>query len=244
MKNSLRIAHTSDIHLDTDYYGGETNIASKDYCRSVFRALLDRIVALKPHLLLLPGDLFDSNRSCEETILWAMKSLAELPFPVVMIPGNHDNLEPDGIYRRFDFSELPNVSMLTAAEGEGVELAELQATVWGRGMKDHMPQFRPLEGLPPPREGWWNLALGHGIFVGRGENRFRSSPVETGQIEASRYDYIALGHHHALLNVSANGTAAYYSGAPIPISDESQGTFLMVELEEGDLPRVTLHTLD
>jgi DNA repair exonuclease SbcCD nuclease subunit len=67
--------------------------------------------------------------------------------------------------------------------------------------------------------------------------------VEARQIAASAYDYIALGHHHALLNVSAGSTAAYYSGAPIPIAKGSQGTFLMVDLEEGKPAAVTIHKL-
>ena len=58
MKPPLRIAHASDIHLDTDYFGGGDNTASRDYCRRVFSTLLAEIRAAEPHLFLLPGDLF------------------------------------------------------------------------------------------------------------------------------------------------------------------------------------------
>lgn len=244
MKKPLRLAHASDIHLDTDYHGGETNRASRDLCRRVFRETLDRIVAEHPALMLLPGDLFDSNRPSAETVQWCMEALAGLPFPVAIIPGNHDCLAPEGIFRRHDFSALPNVEMLTDPEGETRVLEPLQVFLWGKGMVDHAPEFRPLEGMPAPTPDCWNLALGHGIFVGRGANRFRSSPIETRQIEASGYDYIALGHHHALLDVSGNGTAAWYCGAPTPISDDAKGTFVTVELAEGRPAQVAVHTLD
>lgn len=233
MKRPLRIVHASDIHLDTDYYGGEENIASRDYCRQVFAHLLERVVAEAPQLMLLPGDLFDSNRASAETIAWSMERLGALPFPVLMIPGNHDCLEEGAIFHRYDFSEIPNVEMLLDAAGEVRELPELDAVVWGKGMIEHSTEFRPLGGLPPADDSRWNLAMGHGIYVGREGFSFRSSPVEARQIARSGYDYIALGHHHALLDVSANGTQAFYSGAPIPISPDRAGTYLLIELAEG-----------
>jgi DNA repair exonuclease SbcCD nuclease subunit len=243
MRRPLRIAHGSDIHLDTDHYGGTETLAQRDYCRGVFQTLLDRIVAQRPHLMLLPGDLFDSNRASRETVQWAMEALGRLPFPVAMIPGNHDCLEEGAVYRRHDFSRIPNLRLLLAPDGESAALPELHVSLWGKGMVEHTPEFSPLGGLPPAQPDAWNVALGHGIYVGRDGLSHRSSPVEARQIAASAYDYIALGHHHALLNVSAGSTAAYYSGAPIPIAKGSQGTFLMVDLEEGKPAAVTIHKL-
>ena len=243
-KPTVRVAHASDIHLDTDYYGGEINIASRDYCRRIFATLLERIAADGPDLFLLPGDLFDSNRASSETIEWAMERLAALPFPVTMIPGNHDCLEPDGIFRRYDFSRLPNVDMLLSAEGENRDFVALGVTVWGKGMEDHSPEYIPLEGLAAPQPARWNLALAHGIYVGQENGGFRSSRVAAGQIESSGYDYIALGHHHALMDVSGNGTTAFYSGAPFPLSSDDRGTYLLIDLRQSERPEVTIRTTD
>ncbi len=244
MKQPLKIAHASDVHLDTDYFGGEENRASRDHCREIFQRLLEEISAERPHLFLLPGDLFDSNRATDDTIRWSMEKLGALPFPVAMIPGNHDCLEEGSIFKRYDFSGIPNLEMLLAGEGETVELPALGAAIWGKGMVEHSTEFQPLDGLPPAGEGRWNLAMGHGIYVGREGMGYRSSPVEARQISRSGYDYIALGHHHALLDVSANGTPAYYCGSPVPISPERHGTWLLVELEEGRPATVTVRTLE
>jgi DNA repair exonuclease SbcCD nuclease subunit len=243
MRRPLKIAHGSDVHLDSDFYEGGENTAIRDYHRGIFHALLERVRAQAPHLMLLPGDLFDSNRASQGTVLWAMEQLAALPFPVILIPGNHDAMEPDAIFQRHDFGRIGNVRLLTAAEGERVEMPELHVSAWGKGMVEHTPEYSPLGGLPAPAAERWNLALGHGIYVGKEGFTYRSSPVEARQIEISGYDYIALGHHHALLNVSAKGTAAYYSGSPVPISKSSQGTFLMVTLEEGRPATVEIHKL-
>lgn len=243
MRRTLRIAHGSDVHLDTDYYGGSDNLGQRDFYRGVFQGLLDRVRAEQPDLMLLPGDLFDSNRASAETILWSMEALGKLPFPVIMIPGNHDCVEPGAIYHRHDFNRVENVRMLMAPEGEVTEIPELQVIAWGKGMVEHSPEYSPLGDLKPAQPGAWNLALGHGIYVGKEGFTYRSSPVEARQIQASGYDYIALGHHHALLNVTAGDTAAYYSGAPVPVAKGAQGTFLMVELEEGKPAAVTVHRL-
>jgi DNA repair exonuclease SbcCD nuclease subunit len=243
MRRRLRIAHGSDIHLDTDYYGGPENLSQRDYYRGVFDTLLRRVTAERPDLMLLPGDLFDSNRASDETIQWSMNALGKLPFPVIMIPGNHDCLEPGAIFHRYDFNRVENLRLLLAPEGEATELPELQVIAWGKGMVEHSPEYSPLGDLKPAQRGVWNLALGHGIYVGKDGYTYRSSPVEARQIEASGYDYIALGHHHALLNVSTKSTAAYYCGAPVPIAKGAQGTFLTVDLEDGQPPRVTVHRL-
>jgi len=239
----LRLAHASDIHLDTDFHDGSPHLVLRDQYRLLFAQLLERILAQRPQVLLIPGDLFDSNRPSPETVIWAMERLAGLPMPVVMIPGNHDCLEAGAIYLRHDFNRIPNTRLLMAADGEMATIPELGVNVWGKGMVDHSPEFSPLGGLPPALAGAWNLALGHGIYVGRDGHSHRSSPVEARQIEASGYDYIALGHHHALLKVSSGKTSAYYCGAPIPISKGSQGTFVMVTLEDGQPTSVDIHKL-
>jgi DNA repair exonuclease SbcCD nuclease subunit len=240
----LRIAHCSDIHLDTDYHGGQGNLALRDAYRGIFADLLARIRGHAPDVLALPGDLFDSNRASAGTVLWAAEQLAALPFPVVMIPGNHDCLEEGAVFGRFDFGGAPNVHFLGAPEGERRRLPGLALSVWGRGMVTHQPEFRPLAGLPAPEPERWNLALGHGIFVRERGDGYRSSPVRAEEIAASGYDYVALGHHHALLDVSRGETAAYYSGAPVPISPERKGTYLIVELASGSPARVTVHALE
>ncbi len=243
MRRTLKIAHGSDVHLDTDFYEGGENISQRDYHRGVFGTLLERIRAQQPDLMLLSGDLFDSNRASSGTILWAMERLATLPFPVIMIPGNHDAMEPGAIFFRHDFGRISNVRMLVSADGETCEVPELEAVAWGKGMVEHAPEFSPLGGLPAPSSERWNLALAHGIYVGKDGFTYRSSPVEARQIEASGYDYVALGHHHALLNVSVKGTSAYYSGSPVPISKSGRGTFLAITLEDGKPARVETHQL-
>lgn len=239
MRPKLRLAHASDIHLDTDYHGGDEHLDRRDRCRQVFRTLLDRVVEHRPDVLLLAGDLFDSNCASDDTVLWAMAALGSLPFSVLMIPGNHDCLEPGSVYRRHDFDRIANVRLLADPQGASVELPALRISAWGKGMVEHTPAFNPLADMPPAREGWWNLALGHGIFVDDSYHSHRSSPIRLDQIGTSGRDYVALGHHHGLQDVSHAGTTAYYCGSPEALSPHS-GNFLTVDLEHGATPRVAI----
>lgn len=238
MTDTLRIAHCSDIHLDGDHYSRGANVPAGDHYRAWFVRTLAAIRADRPDLMLLAGDLFDSNQAPADTIQWAMDRLAELPFPVAMIPGNHDCLAEDAIYRRFDFSRIPNVEMLSAEAGGTVWLRDLGVAVWGKGMVDHAPNFSPLGGRPERPEGCrWYLGLGHGIHVPHGEPSHRSSPIHMREIEASPFDYLALGHHHAAMTLVTDTAAAAYSGSPT--DDVGRGeTYVIVDLAARARPAV------
>ena len=150
MHRPLRLAHCSDIHLDSDYFGGDWNRSRRDRDRAQFDALLAVIGDQQPDLMLLAGDLFDHNRASAETIEWACDRLASLPFPVAMIPGNHDCLAENAIYHRHDFAAA-GLHLLLDPDGETVTLDALGVVVWGRGLIDHHPGHRPLADPPALR---------------------------------------------------------------------------------------------
>jgi DNA repair exonuclease SbcCD nuclease subunit len=239
MRRPLRLAHCSDIHLDSDYFGGDWNRSRRDRDRAQFDELLTAIDAQRPDLMLLAGDLFDHNRASVETIEWACERLAALPFPVVMIPGNHDCLAGNAIYHRHDFAAA-GLHLLLDPDGETVVLDALGAAVWGRGLVDHHPGHRPLADPPGrPVTDIWYLGLAHGVHVPpAGESR-NSSPIHAHEIESADFDYLALGHIHCARDVSAGATTAWYSGAPHPILGEP-GSFLSVGLAPGAAPDVTV----
>jgi DNA repair exonuclease SbcCD nuclease subunit len=239
MYRALRLAHCSDIHLDSDYFGGDWNRSRRDRDRAQFETLLAAIGDQQPDLMLLAGDLFDHNRASVETIEWACERLAAFSFPVVMIPGNHDCLAENAIYHRHDFAAA-GLHILLDPAGQTLTLDELAVAVWGRGMIDHHPGHRPLADPPPrPDAALWYLGLAHGVHVPpAGESR-NSSPIHAHEIEAAEFDYLALGHIHCARDVSAATTTAWYSGAPHPVLDEP-GSFLSVTLTPGAPAQVTV----
>ena len=120
--------------------------------------------------------------------------LESLPFPVVMIPGNHDCLTEAAIYRRYDFNAISNVTLINDEQGDTIWVEALGVSVWGQGMHEHTPDNEPLAGMPESvPERTWNLGLGHGIYVEAGGSTLHSSPIHAEQIAASGFDYLALG---------------------------------------------------
>lgn len=235
MTDRLRVAHCSDIHLT----GATADRAGDGFVRA-----LAAIRAQRPDLMLLAGDLFDSNTVPDTTILWAMAELGALPFPVVMIPGNHDCLVADGIYRRHDFDAIGNVRLIADPDGGAVDLPALGARVWGRAMVSHTPGFQPLAGRGT-RHGdhLWDLGLGHGFFVPRGEESTRSSPIRMEDIEAVGFDYLALGHHHAAMELVTPRACAAYSGSPTDTLGRGR-TYALADLVSGRAPTLTIHRVD
>ena len=131
MTDPLRGAHCSDIHLDGDHYHHDRNVNASDYYREMFDRVLEQMRTHDPDIMLLAGDLFDSNQATKETIEWSMELIADQPCPVAMIPGNHDCLVEGGIYQRHDFKAIPNLTFLTEEEGETAWIEALGVAGWG-----------------------------------------------------------------------------------------------------------------
>ncbi len=244
MTDRLRIAHCADIHLDASGYGQALGAEGSEFHRTAFANAIEAMLAHDPQLFLLAGDLFDSNRATAATIEWAMATLAAIPIPVLMIPGNHDCLETGSIYHRYDFNSLPNVLCLLAHEGETVTVPHLDLACWGRGMVEHNRLYAPLGGLPPRPAGMrWYIAMGHGLFVPNGGDTDRSSPIHEREILASPCDYIALGHHHAAMEIGEDRTLAAFAGSPTDKVGRGP-TYIICDLSEDAPPAVVVHKVE
>ncbi len=174
--------------------------------------------------LLIAGDLFDNRRVSDATIDRVFDDLGAFRRPVVVLPGNHDTLLTTAWKSRL----LPaNLDLMRRDDAELIVIESLDLAVWGRPVYDHHPGNKPMEGLPSRPGNRWFVPMAHGLFMDGPIDEFRSSPITTREISEADCDYIALGHVHALRNVSQNGVTAYYSGAP---SGSQTRTAVVVEL--------------
>jgi DNA repair exonuclease SbcCD nuclease subunit len=197
---TLRILHTSDIHVDESPAGP-----------SAVAALVDLALAHGVDAMVIVGDLFDHNRLSTEIGQAVVDELRRLPVPIVVLPGNHDPLLPGTLYDRVAMPD--HVRVLTEPEGETVTLSDLDLEIWGR---PHMSydDNRPLVGLPPRGAATWQVALAHGQLVLGPGDLHRAYLITPEEIAESDRDYIALGHWDVPRDVSAGPVAAAYSGSP------------------------------
>ncbi len=134
---------------------------------------------------------------------------------MVITPGNHDSLDANSIYRRVQLSQAGrHVRLLDEPNGQQLLLDDLHLAIWGRGLVDHHPGHRPLEGFRPAGNGYWQVAMAHGHFVPQSEQSDRSSPILHEEIAGLSCHYLALGHWHRFLDCSVSGVPAFYPGSP------------------------------
>jgi exonuclease SbcD len=231
----LKLIHTSDVHLESDTFGsGARGEVFRHAVRHAFAGVIDIANSNHADLLLVVGDLFDSNRITGEALDFAMNQIARAKMPVVMIPGNHDAHDERSIYAAVSPASLPgNLHLILDPGGVSLEFRELSAHVWGRALVEHSPEYRPLSGLPQPVPHAWNIGLAHGFFTE--SETSRSSPITPAEIETSGYDYIALGHIHIFGDVSQGRTRAFYCGTPAPLYAGSEaGWVLQIDCTPGE----------
>jgi DNA repair exonuclease SbcCD nuclease subunit len=190
-------------------------------------AAVDATMASRADALLIAGDLFDNARIADEAIEATFAQLRRLEVPVIVANGNHDCLGSPSIHDRMKVTDAgSHVYFLDDPDGSHLSVPELGLTVWSRAMIEHWPGFNPLEGYTSREDGHWQLAMAHGHYFPSGVVVDRSSPVLQQSIGDLTCDYLAMGHWHRFLDISHDGTPAFYCGSP----SEAGGSFASVNL--------------
>jgi DNA repair exonuclease SbcCD nuclease subunit len=214
------IVHSSDLHLGVD------DSFSNSDSLAVLPKVLATATAVRANVVLLAGDTFDNHRQPLELLERAAQMLRDYRDPIVILPGNHDPLTPDSVYRRGGLANIPNVRILGLHVDEAVIFSEFELEIWGRAHLDYT-DMSPLAD-PRPRTTRWQLAAAHGHFVdeARDPNRMIGSwLIHREELIATGSDYVALGHWNQATPVGNGEVAAYYSGSP-----EYAGTVNVVRL--------------
>lgn len=236
MIQPLNIVHTSDVHLNDEPDGIKV--------REAFAQVVDTVIDTDADLFLIAGDLFDHNEIHRKTVDFVYEQLARLVCPTVVIVGNHDVWDERSIIKRMDFRKAGNhVTLLDEAEGRQVVFPELHATVWGRCMLDHDLSNKPMAGAPARSGDMWHIGMAHGLYTDDPQTE-RSSLITPQEIEASGFDYLALGHVHAHRQMRHGNTLACYPGVcAAHIGTITTGCVALITLTPGKGAKAVAHTL-
>ncbi len=228
------VVHSSDLHMDHDYtarlHGGDGTAG--------LAGVLSAATAAGAHVVVLAGDTFDCHRMPTDLLERAAAVISAAAIPVVVLPGNHDPAVPDAVYHHGALAAVENLHVLGVTHDEAVVFAELGLEVWGRPHRDYGDMI-PFE-RPRPRTTRWQIAVAHGHYVPVPDRTIRLRPswlIGDGELEATRADYIALGHWNRAVKVG--NVAAFYSGSP-----EYAGTVNVVRLGATGGVAVTRAELD
>ncbi|MBD0387136.1 MAG: metallophosphoesterase [Nostoc sp. C3-bin3] len=90
MTLNFRFAVVSDLHLALPHtiWDHPNRFHLVEVSISAFQSVLEHLTQLDLDFLLLPGDLTQHGEP--ENHAWLQQCLAQLPFPVYVVPGNHD----------------------------------------------------------------------------------------------------------------------------------------------------------
>jgi DNA repair exonuclease SbcCD nuclease subunit len=228
------IVHSSDLHLGTD-----DSFSDRDSL-AVLPKVLNAAREIRADIVLLAGDTFDNHRQPGELLERAAQMLRDYSDPVVILPGNHDPLTPDSVYRRGGLGQIPNVRILGLNADQSVLFPEFELEIWGRPHFDYT-DMSPLAN-PLPRSTRWQLAAAHGHYVdeARDPNRMIGSwLIHREELVATGADYVALGHWNQATPVGNGEVTAYYSGSP-----EYAGTVNVIRLRTNGAVQVTQAPLE
>lgn len=244
----LRLCHIADAHLGYRRFNrlnrNGVNQREADVS-AAFRETVDRVLALKPDLTLIAGDLFHTVRPSNSVLTFCFREIRRLArtggAPVVITSGNHESP------RRAD-SGSP---LRLLAEIEGVHVADHKIENFYFPQLSTAVTALPHAALLDLRgvslrgndSCQFNILLAHAQIGGGWMSDIGGAEVSLAQLAAHEWDYIALGHVHRMSEV---GLSAAYSGSTEHTSFNFWGEasvnkgFLEVELPAG---KRTFHAL-
>src|SRR6185437_6382212 len=220
------LVHSSDLHVDDDPHQGPYG----DDGTTGLRVVLNAAKATDADYVLLVGDIFDSNRQSPALIASCVDLLTDWGRQVVVLPGNHDPLTPDSVWRQGGLDRLDHVAILGLTHDQAIHFPDHDLEMWGHAHVDYSNMVPLRE--PRLRSARWHITLAHGHYEDDGAEPLRPSwLISNAEIEATCADYLALGHWNRAAAVGTGTTVpAYYSGSP-----DLAKTVIVVRLDV-DLP--------
>ena len=158
--------------------------------------------------VVVTGDVFEHNQVERQTILRACEALKRIPVPVVLLPGNHDALEPGSLWTSSQWlAHAPeHVTVLTETTPfqilPGVEIV---GAPWRsrRPLSDPAaPGYADLDTGP----GTTRILLAHGQLTSLSGGMSDVPPIDQKALEAAvadgRLQYVGLGDRHSTTRVT------------------------------------------
>ncbi len=216
----MKLAHIADPHLGIRLYHRQTSAGINQREADVaaaFRAAIDGVIAARPDIVVVAGDLFHSVRPTNAAIVFAFRQLQRLrealpEVPVVLIAGNHDtprSAETGTILRLFTDIGID----VAADEARRFTYPELGLSVFAVPHQALIGGERPA--LRPDGPEARHVLVIHGEMEGvfpadRSSVEYGGAVLSEADIASGEWSYVAFGHYHVRHQI---GPRAWYAGA-------------------------------
>ncbi|MBE6643631.1 MAG: DNA repair exonuclease [Ruminococcaceae bacterium] len=207
----VKILHCADIHLDAPFVCGDKMKSElrRNELFATFSSMINYVKLNGIDLVLISGDLFESENVTRDTSALLVRAFADNPScRFVISPGNHDPYTTDSVYAKVKFP--PNVYIFNSPVLSGLSFDDINVDVYGYAFTSSEMEINPFKGMGPARPGRVNLLCAHGELTQSGKG---VCPIDIDDIRKSGFDYVALGHIHSGSEVMKAGDTFYaYSG--------------------------------
>lgn len=230
------------MHLDAAFQGmGETiGKRRRAALRQTFQSVVRLALELKVDALTIGGDLYEDLHSRQDAARFLAEQLGQLPFPVLIAPGNHDYWHAGSLYATNDWPD--NVRIFSTNHFFPVEVSGHR--IFGiahdkpKGTGNLLADFKVPDGSPA-------IALFHGSERGQlpaqGEGKEDHAPFSEAEIAKAGFRFGLLGHFHT------PRTTAHlvYPGNPEPLTFGEEGVRGAAEVDFGpSTPSVKIHPVN
>ncbi|MCO6414626.1 DNA repair exonuclease [Siccirubricoccus sp. KC 17139] len=195
----MRFIHAADLHLDSPLTGLRQRAQERashlaDASRRALEQMVTYALEERIDLVVVAGDLFDTQAADFNSALFLLKQLARLSdadIPVALIRGNHD--AANAMSRKVTWPK--NVHEFGARAPATWEIPRLEVAVHGQSFPHREVPENLVLRYPAPKAGWFNIGLLHTSLDGR-PGHAPYAPCSVQDLRNRGYDYWALGHVH------------------------------------------------
>lgn len=216
-------------------YLGDRAPLHREQLKKVLVRIVELAVEEKVGIVLVAGDLFDSNNisvSIIEFVKNQFKILQDNLIKVCLLAGTHDSLEPGSIYARENFAkEFDNIYVFLGQEN--FEFLDMDLTVWGKSNQHPKSKETPIIKFDRSNTKF-NILMAHGSVQIEGKSAKDDYPIEFSQIKNCGMDYVAMGHWHSTGDYSQGDVKCCYSGSPemLDIDQKGAGNVVLGTIED------------
>lgn len=211
MDDSITFLHSSDWQL-----GMMRRFLGPDGQARWGQARLDAVArigevagATGAAFVVVTGDVFEHNQVERQTILRACEALKRIPVPVVLLPGNHDALEPGSLWTsaQWQAHQPEHVTVLTGTEPlEIVPGVEIVGAPWRSRRPLSDPAAPGYAEVTPAEPGTTRILLAHGQLTSLSGGMSDVPTIDQAALEAAvadgRLQYVGLGDRHSTTRVT------------------------------------------
>ena len=183
---SVKIVHAADFHLDSAFgaLSGEQARQRRRESRELLTRLCNYVNQNGVDLVLLAGDLFDSDTTYRETLEALSEALGAMQARVFIAPGNHDWYGPGSPYLTVQWPD--NVHIFTQPHLEAMAWPEKRLVLHGAAFTASEQSAGFLSGFAAPKDSNLHIGLLHGE-IDPAEARY--DPIRKEEIAASGLAY-------------------------------------------------------